>query len=45
MYVYVVFIPLFLALHDLDAICTHPQEHKLQRTAIGVCDGYGVLTL
>jgi hypothetical protein len=33
----------FLALHVSGAICTHPQEHKLQRTAIGVCNGFGVL--
>jgi hypothetical protein len=31
------------ALHVSGAIYTHPQEHKLQRTAIGVCDGYGML--
>jgi hypothetical protein len=37
MYVYVFFIPLyFLALHVSGAICTHPQEHKLQRPATGV---------
>jgi hypothetical protein len=43
-YVYVFFIPLyFLDLHVSGAICTHPQEHKLQRTAIGVCNGFGML--
>jgi hypothetical protein len=31
-----------LALHVLGAICTH-QEHKLQSTAIGARDCYGVL--
>jgi hypothetical protein len=40
---YVFFIPLFLGLHVLGAICIHPQEHKLQSTAIGVCNGYGML--
>jgi hypothetical protein len=25
------------------AICTHPQEHKLQRTAVGMCNGYCML--
>jgi hypothetical protein len=33
-----------LALHVSGAICTHPQEHKLQSTAIGMCNGYGMLT-
>jgi hypothetical protein len=32
-----------LALHVLDAICTHHQEHKLQSTAVGTHDCYGVL--
>jgi hypothetical protein len=31
------------SLHVSGAICIHPQEHKLQITAIGVCNGYGVL--
>jgi hypothetical protein len=31
------------AVHVSGAICTHPQEHKLQSTAIGVCNGYGML--
>jgi hypothetical protein len=34
---------LFLAVHVSGAICTRPQEHKLQRTAIGVCNGFGML--
>jgi hypothetical protein len=34
---------LFLALHVSGAICTHPQEQKLQRTTIGLCNGFGVL--
>jgi hypothetical protein len=34
---------LFLALHVSGAICTDPQKHKLQRTAIGVCNSYGKL--
>jgi hypothetical protein len=33
----------FLALHVSAAICTHPQKHKLQRTAIGVCNVFGML--
>jgi hypothetical protein len=44
--VYVFFIPLyflFFALHVSGAIFTHPQERKLQRTAISVCNGYGTL--
>jgi hypothetical protein len=28
-----------IALHVSGAICTHPQEHKLQSTALGVCNG------
>jgi hypothetical protein len=40
---YVFFIPLYFALHVSGAICTHPQEHKLQRTAKGMCNGYGML--
>jgi hypothetical protein len=35
---YGLFIPLYFALHVSGAICTHPQEHKLQRTAIGMCN-------
>jgi hypothetical protein len=30
-------------LHVSGAICTHPQEHKLQSTAIGMCNSYGML--
>jgi hypothetical protein len=32
-----------LALHVSGAICTHPQEHKLQSTALGVCSDCGML--
>jgi hypothetical protein len=32
-----------VALHVSGAICTHHQEHKLQSTAVGTCDCYGVL--
>jgi hypothetical protein len=39
----ILYSSLFLALHVSGAICTHPQEHKLQRTAIGVCNGFGML--
>jgi hypothetical protein len=34
---------IILALHVLGAICSHYQEHKLQSTAIGKRDSYGVL--
>jgi hypothetical protein len=44
MYLYVFFISSFLTLHVSGAICTYPQERKLQRTAIGVCNGFGMLT-
>jgi hypothetical protein len=40
---YVFFIPLYFTPHVSGAICTHPQEHKQQHTAIGVCNGYGML--
>jgi hypothetical protein len=30
------------ALHFSGAICTHHQEHKLQSTAVDVCNGYGM---
>jgi hypothetical protein len=33
------------ALHVSGAICTHPQEHKLQSTAIRVRNGYGMFFL
>jgi hypothetical protein len=39
---YSLFLYVF-ALHVSGAICTHPQEHKLQSTTIGVCNGYGTL--
>jgi hypothetical protein len=31
------------ALHVSGYICTHPQEHKLQSTALGVCNGCAML--
>jgi hypothetical protein len=34
---YIFMYSLFLALHVSGAIYTHPQDHKLQDTAIGVC--------
>jgi hypothetical protein len=40
---YIFFIPLYFAVHVSGAICTHPQEHKLQGTALRVCNGYGML--
>jgi hypothetical protein len=39
---YVFFITLF-SLHVSGAICTYHQEHKLQSTAVGMRDCYGVL--
>jgi hypothetical protein len=42
-FVCILFSSLLLALHVSGAICTHPQEHKFQRTAIGVCNGFGML--
>jgi hypothetical protein len=41
-YMYALFLYIF-ALHVSCAIYTHPQEHKLQSTAIGMCNGYGML--
>jgi hypothetical protein len=41
-YMYSLFLYIF-ALHVSGAICTHHQEHKLQNTAICVCNGYGML--
>jgi hypothetical protein len=43
LFICILYSSLFLALHVSCAICTHPQEHKLQRTAIGVCNGYVML--
>jgi hypothetical protein len=42
-FICILYSTLFSALHVSGAICTHPQEHKQQRTAIGVCNGYGML--
>jgi hypothetical protein len=42
-FIHILYSSLFLALHVLGAISTHPQEHKLQCIAIGVCNGYGML--
>jgi hypothetical protein len=42
-FICILYSSLFLALHVSGTICTHPQEHKLQRTAIGVCNGFGML--
>jgi hypothetical protein len=41
-YMHSLFLSLF-TLHVSGAICTHPQEHKLQSIAIDVCNGYGML--
>jgi hypothetical protein len=37
-FICILYSSIFLALHVSGAICTHPQEHKLQSTAIGVCN-------
>jgi hypothetical protein len=42
-FICILYSSLFLALHISGAICTHPQEHKVQHTAIGVCNGFGML--
>jgi hypothetical protein len=42
-FICILYSSIFLALYVSGAICTHPQEHKLQRTAIGVCNGFGML--
>jgi hypothetical protein len=42
-FICVLYSSLFLALHVSGVICTHPQEHKLQLTAIGVCNGFSML--
>jgi hypothetical protein len=34
-FICILYSSLFFALHVSGATCTHPQEHKLQRTAIG----------
>jgi hypothetical protein len=39
---YSLFLYIF-ALHVSGAICTHPQEHTLQSTAIGMCNVCGML--
>jgi hypothetical protein len=39
----ILYSSLLLALHVSSAICTHPQEHKLQSTALGVCNSCGML--
>jgi hypothetical protein len=43
LFICILYSSLFLALHVSGAICTHPQEHKLQSTTIGICNGYGML--
>jgi hypothetical protein len=43
LFIYILCSSIFIALHVSGAIYTHPQEHKLQRTAIGVRNGFGML--
>jgi hypothetical protein len=42
-FVCILYSSIFLLYMFRVLFATHPQEHKLQRTAIGVCNGYGVL--
>jgi hypothetical protein len=42
-FICILYSSIFFALHVSGAICTHPQEHKLQRTAIDVYNGFGML--
>jgi hypothetical protein len=42
-FICILYSSLFLALHVSVAICTDPQEHKLQCTATGLCNGFGML--
>jgi hypothetical protein len=37
-FICILYSSLFIALHVSGAICIHPQEHKLQLTATGVCN-------
>jgi hypothetical protein len=39
---YSLFLYIF-ALHVSGAICSHPQDHKLQSTVLGVCNCCGML--
>jgi hypothetical protein len=39
----ILYSSIFFALHVSGAFCTHRQEHKLQSTAIGMCNGFGML--
>jgi hypothetical protein len=43
LFICILYSSLFLALHVAGGIYTHPQENKLQRTAIGVYNGFGML--
>jgi hypothetical protein len=39
----IIYSSIFFALRVSGAICSHPQEHKLHCTTIGMCNGYGML--
>jgi hypothetical protein len=43
LFIYILYSSQFLALPVSGAICTNSQDHKLQRTAMGICNGYGML--
>jgi hypothetical protein len=42
-FICILYSSIFFAVHVSSAICTHPQEYKLQSTAIRVCTAYGML--
>jgi hypothetical protein len=42
-FICILYSSIFLLYIVSGAICTHPQEHKLQSTAVGVCNGCGML--
>jgi hypothetical protein len=37
-FIRILYSSIFLTLHDGGANCAYPQEHKLQSTALGVCN-------
>jgi hypothetical protein len=37
-FICILYSSIFFSLHVSGAICTHPQEHKLQSTDLGVCN-------
>jgi phosphoribosylformylglycinamidine (FGAM) synthase-like amidotransferase family enzyme len=41
-FICILYSSIYFALRVSGAICTHPQELKLQNTALGVCNGCGM---